>query len=1188
MNSRALFPSASFRSGATIRPQGIAPILIAAFLMACPLWAFSARATEQPALRKNPWTLKEATAQLRLYPRDAYLQYVVLMLELQNRGNEDAAEEALAPFRAWSPGRGTGVDLFSLFSGSSAVQESLQLDTMRGNPSVPQRRWRRPPVNLTKKGPASPATKGNPRTRLFPRTEPEPPPLPKSVAIASLSGPTIQSHPWERMLGGRKPHISPLSRRVPADFYFVEFHSLEKLIDAIEASDLWGRHLFSQAWQEARTQLFATRIHQQLAVETSPLLRPFYDSVVTDVAVTGSDLFAREGSDVTLLFRFKQSELFHARMDSFLTRAEKSHADARRSEGEYQGVRYIEVSTPDRSVHVFSAYPDPDLHIRSNSRTALERVIDAIRSKDSSGRPVARLGDTPEFAYIRTLMPEGAPEEGGFIYLSDPFIRRVVGPQLKLTERRRMVCYNHLRMIGHAALFHLTQHGKPPESLAELAKAHSAPGEFGKGRLACPDGGEYTLAPDGLTAVCSHHGHAHTLIPCCEIPLTEVTGDEAEEYKSFLAGYNQYWRTYFDPIAVRIQVRPTRYRIETIVLPLIDNSVYSVLAQATAGPPSPLDVLPIPKRNIFSVAVRFNKLAVARFLGVESLLESPETKAPAAATSAAPDTRQAVKHLRELGIAWHNYHDVYRAFPPAEPTFMIKKTDTPKKSGLSWRVHVLPYLDQAPVYHEFHMHEPWDSPHNKALVAKMPAIFRPADPRLAAQGKTRFVAPIGDRLITTENGNPTRIRDITDGTSNTILLVEADDEHAVVWTKPDDLSVDLAKPTAGLAIRPPGGFLVLMADGSVHFVRANIDRAELAGLFTRAGGEIVSLAANEFPVERRRTGGELLYGFSEDSLRALKISEFLTHGIGDEFGVHVYDSDPLFAFSLPTMLGQSLANFNGPGQGGFLGGNEMVLIGLVISVLQSPVYLSVPVHDAKTVDDFLERLDRQLAVLTRENESIGGFLQIRQDFYRLRHSDIPIRTYAFQIGPIKWRLFWARIGNGLYVASKPFILEDIAALDSVHAAPPQGNAQHPAHAMVRLRPANWDRVTPSYKLGWAENNRAACLHNLGPLSSLARVVVPGPDRKPGAHLPAEVRQLGETIYDTHFYCPDGGHYVFDADGSVACDFHGSALAPRQSDAPTAQSDLGRLLEGFADMTLLLTFRDEGLHAVVTIDRKKLK
>ena len=68
---------------------------------------------------------------------------------------------------------------------------------------------------------------------------------------------------------------------------------------------------------------------------------------------------------------------------------------------------------------------------------------------------------------------------------------------------------------------------------------------------------------------------------------------------------------YFDPIALRIQVGPERYRIETIVLPLIDNTVYSMLAQATEGPPRPLDALPVPKRNIFSVAVKFNKMAVA-------------------------------------------------------------------------------------------------------------------------------------------------------------------------------------------------------------------------------------------------------------------------------------------------------------------------------------------------------------------------------------------------------------------------------------------------------------------------------------------------------------------------------------------------------------------------------------------------
>ena len=56
-------------------------------------------------------------------------------------------------------------------------------------------------------------------------------------------------------------------------------------------------------------------------------------------------------------------------------------------------------------------------------------------------------------------MPRGAKEEDGFVYMSDPFIRHMVGPQLKLSERRRMLCYNHLRMIGHAALLYRSEHG---------------------------------------------------------------------------------------------------------------------------------------------------------------------------------------------------------------------------------------------------------------------------------------------------------------------------------------------------------------------------------------------------------------------------------------------------------------------------------------------------------------------------------------------------------------------------------------------------------------------------------------------------------------------------------------------------------------------------------------------------------
>lgn len=1114
---------------------------------------------EEKAPGPRPWTLDEAVQQLSLYPRDAYLQYVAMQLaQRQNRTLEVSAQlqRVLAPNGPGGRGRAEQVDLFSIFSGALAVQESLQLDTMLGEQTDRPGRVTRP-LGTRPDGAASPEA--------------------VTVKVTDLTGPTIKSHPWKEMLAGRTPEVSPLARCVPADFYFIEFRSLGKLLDLGDTGDLWARHLFSQAQHEARSQLSAERLKRQLAVETSDLLRPFYDLVVQEVAVAGSDLFWREGSDVTLLFRFRQPDVFKLQMDGFLTKAEQSIPDAHRSEGEYLGVRYVHVSSPDRAVHVFSAYPAPDLHVRSNSRAALQRVIEAMRGSDAHGGKVIRLGDTDEFAYIRTLLPRGAAEEDGLIYLSDPFIRRLVGPQLKLTERRRMLCYNHLRMIGHAALLYRTQTGKTAVTLQDLAQANCSPGEFGTGKVACPDGGSYALSPDGRTGVCSRHGHAACLTPCCEIPLTEVADSEAAAYRAFLDQYNQYWRTFFDPIAVRIQAAPERYRIETIVLPLIDNSIYTNLAGAAGKQPEALDALPVPKRNIFSAAVRLDKEALVRQFGLPSVLKEFESRQ---APAAQDDTASVAIAFRQLGLAWHNYHDTFKVLPTA-----VSFDADGKKTRLSWRVHVLPFLEQRQLYDEFRLDEPWDSEHNRKLISRMPAIFRPANERLTAEGKTKFVIPLVERTIAPDAKKQISFRDITDGTSNTIMLVEADDEHAVVWTRPDDLEIDLTEPLAGLAVRSAGGFLVAMYDGSVVLFRTSIGPKDLAAMFTRAGGEPVPFRpedrmALQLPGQQRD-----VFGVPEQELLQLRAGQFLAKGVGNQIGMHICDADPLFAFSLPNFLGMSLGTFTG-GRG-FLGGDEGLLIGLLVSALNSPVYISVPVQDARIVDEFLTRLDGFLAGLARQTEPGGmPFFRIDQDFYHLQLGGTMARGYGFQVGPVKWRFFWARIGKGLYVASKPFILEDLAALQAGDAAAQNAAGQDVAHALVRMRPQHWDRVLSSYQLGWAENNREACLQNLGPLSGLARVFASASQGQSVEQRHAALIAAGEQYFDTHFFCPDGGRYARSEDGKrVTCTVHGSASDPRQPAAPSPASDLGRLLSDFSDMKITLTFLEDGLHAVVTICRK---
>lgn len=958
----------------------------------------------------------------------------------------------------------------------------------------------------------------------------------------------------------------------------------------MDVGDLWGRHLLNQATQEARTLLVGERLKAQLAVETNRLLRPFYDVVVEEVAVTGSDLFLAEGSDVTLLFRIKQPELFKARMDGFLANAEKARSNVRRSSGEYLGIPYVQLTTPDRSVHVFSAYPRPELHVRSNSLVALQRVLEAIQGKTPNGGPVQRLGETKEFAYIRTLLPEGAKEEDGLVYLSDPFIRRLMGPEVKLTERRRMLCYNHLRMIGHAALLFRTEHGRSPESLEELRRTQCAPGLFGEGYLSCPDGGKYRLAADGLSGICDHHHQVHNLTPGCEIPVTDVNGIEANEYKAFLREYNQYWRTFFDPIALRIQLTPERYRLETIVLPLIDNSIYTGLASVLGGPPEALDHLPVTRRNIFSTAIKLNKEALLVQSGLAEL-PSGEGK-PGAGTGKRVRTDAEIRctqNLRELGLAMHMYHDANGRFPA------VANFSKEGKPLLSWRVHLLPFLGEQSLYSEFHQDEPWDSPHNQKLIARMPAVYGCPNLKDSEDGKTTYLAPVAgtnraQQTMFTGDSQGMGMAQILDGTSNTIMLIDAADDRAVVWTRPEDLRFDPKKPHDGLIGHHFGALGTLFADGSVHFLPETLDPSTLQHLFIRNDGHVVAVPEDVY-LERAAVRVKLL-DLPLD-IERLRLKEFLSKGIGDQIGLHVYDSVPLFDFNLPGFLGMALGSFNGRSGIG-APASEGALIGVLVTALNAPTCISIPVRDARIVDDFLSRLDQELIRWSHESRN-NNFLPTRQEIYRLElDKRRRVHSGVLQFGPLKWRFFWARIGQGLHIASKEFILEDLLAMDSAGSngtASKQGASDPgpPAHALVRVRPRHWNQVLPDYRLAWAENNREACLNNLGPLSSLARAFI-SRDSGERSHSPEErgqeIHRQADRLLGAHLFCPEGGHFKLAPDQkSITCSIHGSALDPRQPPAPSEQSPSSRMNRDFGQLTVTMTFLEDGLHAVMTIDRK---
>ena len=192
-----------------------------------------------------------------------------------------------------------------------------------------------------------------------------------------------------------------------------------------------------------------------------------------------------------------------------------------------------------------------------------------------------------------------------------------------------------------------------------------------------------------------------------------------------------------------------------------------------------------------------------------------------------------MNNIKQILLAILTYENDKGRYPPAYTT------GKDGKPLLSWRVLLLPYIDQDALYKQFHLDEPWDSPHNKQLIARMPAIYR--SPQSAVTGgKTTYLTVRGEDTVFPGSAEVT-MADIRDGTSNTAVLIEANDQSAVPWTAPDDFRPDPKDPLKGLKSPGRKDFPAGFADGHVQVISDTIAPQVLKALFTRSGGEVVEL-----------------------------------------------------------------------------------------------------------------------------------------------------------------------------------------------------------------------------------------------------------------------------------------------------------------------------------------------------------
>jgi len=500
---------------------------------------------------------------LRYYPEETFFQYCLLQSKARY-GVEPPAIPKRKPDRT-----ALETDLYEVFSGSLAIQESLQRETLGGGSRA-----------------------GDLDTH-----------------ISSLRPPALRSLPYEKLLeekrtrDGIEPKVHEISGLVPADQYFLHFNSMGSLDELFDLSSEWGGSLLRLITVRAQDSQLRAKFDDQLCLRRGPLTELFADAVISEVAVTGADPFVAEGTDVTLIFRLKRPEVFREAARGWVEQVRQKYPDMVDREFNYRGHKVAAHYTNDRVVSSF-AVEHEDCVVYSNSHRVIRKVVDVAMGMAPS------LQDELDYRYVTTILPPLEAANSGYLFASEAFIKRLVGPAAKISEKRRLECFNNLVMLNNAALFFRMEQGRSPRSLSELIE-----GRFvDPSKIVCPHGGGYAFDAEHDMCTCSLHNRLKYLTPNVELSVLNVSKEEAAEYERYKKRYQEFWQRVFDPLAVRITVAP-RLKLETCVLPFANGSLYNDLRAMVDRNPRPIGTQRIASSAAVSLVAVPGRQRIAGLLG---------------------------------------------------------------------------------------------------------------------------------------------------------------------------------------------------------------------------------------------------------------------------------------------------------------------------------------------------------------------------------------------------------------------------------------------------------------------------------------------------------------------------------------------------------------------------------------------
>ncbi|MEY3894601.1 MAG: hypothetical protein RLZZ214_120, partial [Verrucomicrobiota bacterium] len=369
--------------------------------------------------------------------------------------------------------------------------------------------------------------------------------------IRDIQGVEVKSHPFEEMLGAQDGGRIALAEVIPADRFFAYFPKPAGLISWLDGGAKFLFNAGSSVTGRSLEYGLSARYTAALGMEREWMRRLLDSGAVEEIAIALPDLFLIEGTEVTVVARLKNPVLAAGLLrligiNNLDTTTVRKGADGSTSHWARRG----------------------DLLVISTHAGELERVLklEAAGGKGS-------LGQSAELRYMLTKLPLRDSSKG-FIYLSDPFIRRLVGPETKIPQHRRIRARGEMEgLVAGSLLYQLDGH-----------ESGTAADLFAKNYAAAPRVATDAVLDPQSGAVSKTFGPLPRMRSLLELGITTATAEESAAYRQYVGNYNQFWRRFFDPIAIRIdQPEPSAYELSVFILPLVDNSLYNSLREIVTG-----------------------------------------------------------------------------------------------------------------------------------------------------------------------------------------------------------------------------------------------------------------------------------------------------------------------------------------------------------------------------------------------------------------------------------------------------------------------------------------------------------------------------------------------------------------------------------------------------------------------------